>query len=381
MLLLLLALAVVPRGWQISSPSRTVFDEVHYARSMRAFLNFQADPEPDHPPLAKLQMTLLGNFVPADDLVGWRVASMLVGLLTIALVGALARELTNPTAALGAAVFLAVDLTHTAVSRLALLDAHLLAWTVVAWWCVWRARAGEARWLGAASLTFGAAILCKWNALFHLAGALVYLRLCGVSIKRLALLALASCTLYSLFYGMVLVLTGHDQPLQAMIERHLTVARYRSGAWSHPQGSHFWAWPAGWRPVWFLYEEVGTSSRAMLCLATLPTWIAGSLAMLWRLGRKDDASRLLCWWFFPSWLLWCLNPTGGLQYYFLSSLPPLFIGLSDDVWRWWNQGKRLVPALLVISTACWFGLFLPFTIGLPVATARAYGLLSQLGWL
>lgn len=129
----------------LGSPPRLVLDEYWYARDgcfywqgsqtrcdlatlvapdrdVRGMLADYGELTPEHPPLAKLLIgapVRMFGFGPRV----WRLAPVLAGLLTIALLFAFAKRLTASTAAAaGAAALLAVDYPHFIHSRLAMLD-------------------------------------------------------------------------------------------------------------------------------------------------------------------------------------------------------------------------------------------------------------------
>ncbi len=114
---------------RVGSPSGLMFDEVYYAKDACWYL--LADPttceidveQPQvHPPLAKWVIAL-GIRIFGYDSLGWRIASVVAGTLTIALVYLLARKLLRST--LGASItsgLLAIDLLHFTQSRISMLD-------------------------------------------------------------------------------------------------------------------------------------------------------------------------------------------------------------------------------------------------------------------
>ena len=67
---------------RITLPSAPYFDEVHYLPAARAFLGLEGVTNLEHPPLAKLIMTV-GLAALGDNPLGWRVMSLAFGTLAL----------------------------------------------------------------------------------------------------------------------------------------------------------------------------------------------------------------------------------------------------------------------------------------------------------
>lgn len=114
---------------RVASPNSLMFDEVYYAKDACWYL--LADPstcqidveQPQvHPPLAKW-LIALGIRLFGFDSLGWRIASVVAGTITIALLYLLARKLLRST--VGASIasgLLALDFLHFTQSRISMLD-------------------------------------------------------------------------------------------------------------------------------------------------------------------------------------------------------------------------------------------------------------------
>jgi hypothetical protein len=100
-------------------PAEKVFDEIYYARAAEEYLQGKDVFEWTHPPLTKLFITVTTALL-GDQAYGWRMASVIVGALTVVLLYAFAKRLLGSTLfASIAAGMLVLDGFHLAQSRIA----------------------------------------------------------------------------------------------------------------------------------------------------------------------------------------------------------------------------------------------------------------------
>ena len=181
------AVAAGLRGFRLTVPSLMVFDEYHYAREACWYVRGAADcglplqHTESHPPLAKW---LIGWGIQTfgQTPLGWRIASVVAGVLTIALLYLLARKLLRSTVgAVLASGFLTIDPVHFVHSRIAMPDVFSTLFAVAAiLFCVYDREAlppaGEPGksltdalfghpWRIAAGAALGAATAVKWSSL------------------------------------------------------------------------------------------------------------------------------------------------------------------------------------------------------------------------
>ena len=221
--LLITLLAGVLRMWNLGHPQQIVFDETYYVKDAWSQWNLGYPSEwPDgaderfaagetdifgtepsfvvHPPLGKYLIGAGMALFGADSAFGWRIAVAVAGTATVLVLYALAFTLSRSIAfASIAGLLLAVDGIAIVLSRVAILDALLTFFVVLAVWfaaldrrrhvdrLAWRAvrRAREgplwwgpilwARpWLVAAGVAAGAATAVKWSGLWVLAALGLY---------------------------------------------------------------------------------------------------------------------------------------------------------------------------------------------------------------
>nr|WP_228386447.1 phospholipid carrier-dependent glycosyltransferase [Ornithinicoccus halotolerans] len=220
--LLVTAVAAVLRFFRLEHPHQLVFDETYYVKQAWSLVLHGHErevrgglEEPDalftagtpdvwgtaadmvvHPPVGKW-MIAVGELVAGVDTgLGWRLASAVVGTLSVLLVGRAAWHLFHhATLATAASLLLAVDGHHFAHSRIGLLDVFVMFWVLCAFLALlldrrqarsrlaercagldpgaavlrWGPGLGLRWWRVAAGLCLGLALGTKWSAGFFLA--------------------------------------------------------------------------------------------------------------------------------------------------------------------------------------------------------------------
>jgi len=237
--LAVVVIAAVLRFWNLGHPHALVFDETFYVKDAYTLLHngyessWPADPDASfnagdtdifsdtpsyvvHPPLGKWLIALGLAVFGADDSVGWRVSTAVVGVLAVALVMLVARRLFASTGLVAiAGLLFAIDGHAIVMSRIALLDNSVMFFALLGvlfvlldrpWHerrlaaLVARARdAGRAPfwgpavwwrpWLLAAGIAFGATTAVKWSGLYFLAAFGLYLVVTDALARRRAGLA------------------------------------------------------------------------------------------------------------------------------------------------------------------------------------------------
>ena len=217
-------LAAILRLWNLGSPHSLVFDETYYVKDSWTLLHLGYEArwpsEADasfisgdvtvytdkglfvvHPPLGKWIIALGLAVFGAQDAVGWRISTAIVGIILVALVAVIARGMFHSTLlATIAGGLLAIDGNAIVMSRVALLDGILTLFVMLGFGAIlldhghsarrlerWRRRRTDAGrtidwgpalwwrpWLVAAGVAFGAAAAVKWNGIYFLAGFAVY---------------------------------------------------------------------------------------------------------------------------------------------------------------------------------------------------------------
>lgn len=291
---LVLAVAALARWWGLGHPNELVFDELYYVRDAAsqlvhgfptawpedlgprlgpAELAVMGDSASNavHPPLGKWLIGLGIAVFGADSGWGWRSASALAGVLTVAVTMRIAHRLFRSWPVTWLAGFLlAIDGVHLVLTRVGLLDGFLALFTTLgallmlrdheqlaAAWRAWFAagRPGRAPvfwrrpWLLAAAVVFGLAAGIKWSGLYPLAAFLLLAVASDLLARhRLGVRAWAAS-------GLLL-----QAPVTALLALPLALAAYlatwlgwirTSGGWLRSWGAHHPAeGAAGLLPDW-----------------------------------------------------------------------------------------------------------------------------------
>jgi len=162
-----------------------IFDETYYVQDARVMLGHLVtseglpdkwysggDPNAEHPVLAKLIMATFISVFQADG-TGWRLPSVVLGILSVGMVYGIALALgaSRAQARLAAAV-LAFDNLFFIHSRIATLDIYLVGFSLLGTWLYLRKQ------YELAGIAFGLATCSKINGLFSVAAIVAYEILC-----------------------------------------------------------------------------------------------------------------------------------------------------------------------------------------------------------
>jgi len=173
------------RLWRLDTPADLYWDEIYFGFTAQQYLDGNPDAynpfatppqnrayEWTHPPLGKLIIAAT-MAVTTDDMWGMRLAGVLFGTASVALVVLVAFLLTrSPPAALLAGLLYAMDGLNFVMSRIATIDVFQTTFILaaLAFYIGWRRRDGAPNWLLlGAGLMAGATLSTKWVGLFLIA--------------------------------------------------------------------------------------------------------------------------------------------------------------------------------------------------------------------
>jgi len=362
--LVVLALSAGARFYHLGTPRSYIFDEVYYAKDAKTILKGQVGPtnkdfpwEPGkevswpHPEWGKFLIAggilLFGD---NDNAVGWRFASALAGLLTLAAVYPLARRLGLPPLwALLALGLAAADTLGIAQSRIATLDIFVGLWTVLCLLFTLRYAQDGRRplWLVLAGVAGGLALGTKWSGAYALLAALVLLLLLRsrpagdaaagawpralragrAALAPLALLVALPIALYVASYWQYFA-AGHTWAHWRELQRQMLQFNLHLQA-SHSYASQAATWIVDYRPVWYYFVRekdvvhgvvsIGNAFlwwTALACLLVLPV-----VALLRRQRGLAIAPLLVAIVYFP----WFLTTRTSFMYYMTPVAPLLAV--------------------------------------------------------
>ena len=399
LLIALLLLALVLRVINLDTPTKMYFDEIYYVDAAEDLWAGKPDPNSVHPPLGKwmvgLGMEATAKLSPdSSQQVGWRAASVVAGLLMVAMTYSMSLMLYrhNRVAAVAAGVFVATEHLHLSMTRIAMLDPFLALFCLLGtWWSFAYFFGGHERWAVLGAFSLGLACGCKWSGILTVFGCLLaclfldrYHNLDEINWHKsqryffwcLLLVPLG----FFLSYLHLFLLDGFTlETFKTILSQgeRMVKFRYNAAEFVHGYKSQFWQWPLVFRPIWILFEQEGARVVGICSLGVWTTWWAFTVLLLERayaglVQKRDLAGGALVLLWFGQWLPWAASTTGGFFYYMLPQVPimALLIGkcfadlanfddaLGEGRWRAW---------LLAAVYLGGFALYFPFATGLEVS--------------
>jgi dolichyl-phosphate-mannose--protein O-mannosyl transferase len=402
----------------ITHPARFVFDE-HYASDACLYVLGTQPPcltttETNfmHPPLGKWLIGAgirLFGFDPG----GWRVAPLVAGTLSVALLYLLARRLLKSTiAASVAAGLLAFDFLHFVMSRIAMLDIFVVFFGLACFlFFLYDSDGGDEKalrsgnllrrlvnrpWLLGAGIAGGAAVACKWSGGYLLAAvfALAVARQATIgSGRRLRLLAEESVLLVialvlvpSIVY--VVCYTGRLEGAllawpwaegswtRAFVLRHQLMLEHHTGSlYVHPYMSPAWSWLLVKRPVLLHFRDLGAGYQEILGFGNPLVWWPSLLALgatTWRVLRRRSIwspETIILAGFAAGYVPWLvITRQEAFLYYVLPAVPFLYLAIGSVVAGFSTRPIKIaaISGLMIASLGA-FSFFRPVLMGAPLS--------------
>ncbi|MEW6268591.1 MAG: phospholipid carrier-dependent glycosyltransferase [Thermodesulfobacteriota bacterium] len=379
-LVVLTAVSLVVRVWEIDKPTELVFDEIYFVEQGRNYLQGKDFMDP-HPPLAKLTIGL-GIRLFGDTPTGWRLMNAAVGTALVPLMYLLARLLFRRRVAAGfAAFFVAFDGLCIVDSRIAVIDIHYITWGVAAYvstlWLVRRQQFDNVWLLILTGALIGLSVAAKLYIPFFsfllILGTLFvtargFAKRSGVPALRFAawpvLVVGATATIvYVLSYTPHFLWGWWHSPLDLVKYIVIKVPEYQAAVKdaTHPYSSKWWTWPLLLRPVWYYWKDPGPAPGMVVGIwgsGNPPVWWAALPALLLAAYYAVRERRLALVFVVAGWLIH-LAPWVGIGrtlflYHYLASLLFAFLALSWMLDRLWHgEGsaveRGIVGAVLLAS--------------------------------
>jgi len=414
-----MALALVTRLPLLGYPKVLVFDEVYYAPDAVDTLQWAAEHgRAKHPPLGKWLIAggiRVFGFTPF----GWRIASLLAGVVVVGLVAASVRRLTRRNeVAFAAGVLTAADGVMFTSGRLAMLDVFVALFVMLAVWFLavaWAAPPGRARlcrWasLGAAaSVGLGSSV--KWSVvlLWPIVLGVLWVvdrrqqppgrRLRAAALTGVVVLlvppALYLATWAPREVGSSPVSVSsfvHDQQVVMRFHRDLRPDNRNAApatSWLLMQRPTMLfdtdCVPALHHSVVGVCERGPTSTEARIESLTNPAvWIVCMASVLGLLALVVVRRSGLALWLLliaaTQWLPWIFNARESYSFYQASLIPVLLVGAGVVAAR--GRGRAwTVAAVVVMGSAVGLAvLFYPIWTGLPLTPRAALFRLWLRGW-
>lgn len=386
---------------RLTIPSALFFDEVHYLPAVRSLIDLSNALNLEHPPLGK-QLIAAGVLVFGDNALGWRVPSMIAGVLGVfAAMRALWFVSRDRAASSLTGLLIITGFPLLVQARIAMLDIFMAAFMLAAlWMCAVAVRRPEkARLpLAIAGVCLGASMACKWNAipLAMLPGlAFLFARawqakarfltsnrgwpIGGMTLWEAAIwlgvvpLATYAATYWPfLFYAQVPVM---DTGLVALHAHMLDLQQQTLKP--HPYQSRWWEWVTNLRGIWYLYEQADGAQRGVLMMGNPISSLAALPAIAWcaRVAvtqqRRECAAVALL--YAVSLGMWIIAPK-PVQFYYHYLLPHCFAmaALALACAAMWQTKWRPLSAVILAGTTAIFAWFYPILTAAPLAEEMSF---------
>lgn len=374
---------------RLGTPSKIMFDEVHYLPAARRLIALSSRLNPEHPLLGK-EFIALGMLVAGDGPFGWRLPNALLG--TLGLFAAMRAlwwaSLSRPATLLFGFLF-ATNFIWFVLSRIAMLDMAMASMMALAFWqatLAWRkgsrlhlALCGVflglslgGKWNGAPLLALPG-LLFAWDRWWALAGrrrAFLIARdagpIPGVSLLEAAFwLGVVPLIAYFATFAPAFFYKVQPLTLQGLIPWQGYMLKLQDSVVKpHLYQSRWWQWVFNIRPIWFFYSPWDGAQRGVLCLGNPFTMLAGLPALLlclWAGVRKGDRLRgAVVVLYVASLIFWAINGK-PVQFYYHYALASVFLmaALALVLAQWWEQRRRWPGALVVVLSGMLFIGFYP----------------------
>ncbi len=389
-LILLGALASIILLSGLDNPQNIYFDEEHYVTAARSILRGEGDPNYIHPPLAKLLMASGMKVLGENNPLGWRLSGVLLAIFCVPAMNMIGIQLYGSRkTGLIASLLLCFDFLFFTQARIAMLDIHILAFSVFGvLFYLLSNRSHRYTHLALSGIFFGMAVSSKIPGVLPLLLCFIHgMVRWGRKRKRNAISLLFAfivmpVAVYIASYIPCFFVLGnsfsdfYDRQYQMI---HLSM--YLPG--SHPYMSAPWTWPFMVRPLVSFYETFSVNEVTYVAtishLGNPLIWYVGIVLILipiWNaVKRKEEGTVFVCAWFLVTWLFYF--PTGISNvlfgsaraqyiYYFLQSVPALCIALANALKEDDEVLKFPISTFAVVASLLTFAICYPLISGYPV---------------
>ncbi len=361
--------------------STHLFDEQRYVSAAKALSSHQTNENWSHPVLAKKIISWFIKYF-GDDILGWRLGSVLAGTVTVILISALALLWTNSLFMAVTAAFVTVFNQALFVqSRLANLDSFMIAFMFgaifISAWMIKKKPQGVTK----SSIHFfligalwGLANGCKWAAAFP---AVFWMVLVAVIYKKSFLrsisLMISGALIFYFLSQITLINMWHPsyapnikgdylidpaepagqtykaQDLFALQSR-MMIAQQKFSRESHPYQSRWYEWPFSNQPVLYYHDQVSIVAFLMNPVILILGLISLIFCFYQGLRTKSPEALFISAAFLSLWLTWVFVPRlTQFTYYFLPAYLIYSLSLAYSLHFFRNKKATLVVLLLVFS--------------------------------
>jgi predicted membrane-bound dolichyl-phosphate-mannose-protein mannosyltransferase len=315
-------------------------DEHYYVPEARSIIHERAILYPEHPSVAKLFIAS-GMLILGDNPWGWRIPSVVFGIIAIISFYLICRRLANKRVALLASFFLVFESLTFVMSGIAMLDVFCLAFMLLAFLFYLNDR------YVFSGIFLALSALCKLTGLLG-----IFVILGHWLIRRRQSKRNIALFLMVLLVAFIVLLpasdflaTGHWlSPIDRVSQMlHLSSSKTFASQKIVPSGlqplptSYPWTWILSLKP----YFNSGLVINLLLWILIIPS-MAYTLYEFIR--RKTDISLFVLLWFAATYLMWIpavlLTDRTTYVYYFYPALGAVCIGLCLVATEVWDFASR-----------------------------------------
>ncbi len=366
---------IAARTFDLGIPDKILFDEAHYVKCARAFLEHRHFFN-DHPAFGKLLIGM-GMYFLGDNSVGWRLLPSIIGCLTLIVAPLLSFALFRSyVAALLCGAFFALDGFFIAYSRTAHQDGMMLFFALLGILC---AKVGEHRSVGfslVAGFSVGLAGAMKVNGLWAL------IPICYIYWQNRRYIPSFYAFVGAVFaYVLTAILAyqimGANNPVEAAIRwQQDSINFHTSSMGLHAFSSKWYTWPFFIKPIMMSFGGVDAPGEVVITLANPALIWSTSMLLVFMLFSAAQiviqdrpiiriftpAISLCVIGFLANFVPWMLISRPAFFYHYMPSYAMLIIVITGLVPYWLKR----VPLL----TTIWIVLILiSGLVYLPMSTA------------
>jgi predicted membrane-bound dolichyl-phosphate-mannose-protein mannosyltransferase len=324
---------------RLGKPSDVVFDERLYIKGAKAIFAQEQDTNPEHPPAGKY---LIGMGIAAlgDNAWGWRIASVVAGAVTLAVIFAWVCEIADPFTAWIAVALVVCNGFWFVMSRVAMISIFELAFAVLGMYFLAR----ERYWYAGVSLGYAAA--CRWNGVFAIGLAVVYL-VCLKKVRKAGLVGVSAVVSYVWSWFPYLGL----HPIKFYQAQLFIFHFHRTATGNAVLATPWYSWPLRSDPQPSLDY---LSGNPVIVFAAL-FLAAAAIAFRFR-ARLDARQWLVVAGSIVFWLQWAVTGRQFMfYYYFLDAMMFLSIAVALALGSRRLPGTQTRAAIPVVCVAAlWF---------------------------
>lgn len=423
--LIISALALVLRLWDLASIKGFIFDEVYYAKDAHSLIQHGVELDAHgapafvvHPPIGKW---IIGLGIKAFGFneFGWRISAAIIGTASVTLMYFTAKKLFDTTAlSAGAALLMVFDGLHLVHSRTALLDIFLMFFLQLAFYFLLYSK----HW--ATSIALGLALSTKWTGLYYMLVYFIFVLyvdyrsqkarevkspvietiVTHFSKRFFQYLILPIIIYISSYLGWFLNRGGWDRAWANPQDGTYSFIPAIIRSWwhyqfeilnfhttlrdAHPYSANPWSWLILGRPTSFYYATPSTCgsktcAQEVLGLGTPLLWWAAAIALAVAVGiwiaRREWKLGLLLLSVGAGYLPWFINQKRTTFYFYTIAFEPfLLLTLTYVAWLFLSSARdaaqlrfrRYITAVALVIIALNFLYFLPLYLGIPISHAN-----------